>query len=121
MKSFSTLEEAESEQAAVEERIEEVGERIDYLEDQLSRDRKDLHQAPPEKQADIYDRIQSREKDLEEEERLYERLQERRKSLAARIEKAKKADDGLPTSFALLSGPERERRLTKLMEIAEKG
>jgi predicted nucleic acid-binding Zn-ribbon protein len=121
MKSFDFIEEAESERAAVEEQFDEVGERIDYLEDQLKRDRKDLHQAPPEKQADIYDRIQSREKDLEEAKRLYERLRERRKSLAARIEKAKKAGDGLPTSFALLSGPERERRLTKLMEIAGEG
>lgn len=117
MGSFPSLEQVKSELAAVKKRVDDLGERIDHLRDQLRRDRKTLHQSPARKQAEVNNRIQSRDKDLKRRTNLLNQLHARKKSLDHRIEAGEQDDNEL--SIAHLSVPEQKQLLERLMKIGE--
>lgn len=119
MESFPSLEQVKSERAAVKRRIEDLGGRIDHLKYQLRRDRKTLHKSPARKQAEIHNRIQSRDRDLKRRTNLLNQLHARKKSLDNRIEAGEQDENEL--SIAHLSVPEQKQLLERLMEIAEEG
>lgn len=114
-----SLEDVKSERKAVKERVSDVEERIDYLKNQIRLDRKELHRAPAREQSEIYNRVQSRDRDLKLATNLLKQLTARHESLTARVREAKQAEGGVPIQFALLSWPERVRKLRRLSEIAE--
>lgn len=118
-------EEAKSELAVVEERISEVKDRIDRLKHLRNRWWQKRERAQirnqKEKLAEANREVEKYDESLIRAKNALKQLMASRESLTARMQEAKQADGELATRFALLSAPERKRKLRKLKEIAEEG
>lgn len=117
------LEEVQSELAAVEDKISEVEGRIDdlrYLRNHW-RQKSERAQIRNQKEmlAEADRKVEKYDESLIRAKNALKQLTASLESLSTRLQEAKQADGELATRFALLSRPERERKLRKLMEIAE--